>query len=179
MLDKTKAALVAIDFQDGLLPSIPVGQTIVPQAVKLIRCCRELGLPVLWTEQYPKGLGRTTKSVANALEGMTPIEKVAFGCFGCQEFEESAGALGRSQLVVTGIESHVCVMQTVLRALEMGYSCFVAADATGSRAKTDHRAGLARMQAHGAELVTVEMVIFELLGAAGTPEFKRLLPLIK
>ena len=179
MLDKAKAALVVIDFQDGLLPAIPVGPTIVPQAVKLIRCCRELGLPALWTEQYPKGLGKTTKDVADALEGVTPIEKLAFGCFGCLQFEESAGALGRSQLIVTGIESHVCVMQTVLRAQEMGYSCFVCADATGSRAKTDHRAGLARMQAHGAELVTVEMVIFELLGAAGTPEFKRLLPLIK
>lgn len=179
MLDKTKAALVVIDFQDGLLPAIPVASSIVPQAVKLIRCCRELGVPVLWTEQYPKGLGRTTKPVADALEGLSPIEKVAFGCFGVQEFEESVGALGRSQLVVAGIESHVCVMQTVLRAQEMGYSCFVTADATGSRAKIDHRAGLARMHAHGAELVTVEMVIFELLGAAGTPEFKRLLPLIK
>ena len=179
MLDKAKAALVVIDFQDGLLPAIPVAGSIVPQAVKLIRCCRELGLPVIWTEQYPKGLGKTTKSVAGALEGLTPIEKVSFGCFGCQAFEESAGALGRPQLIVAGIESHVCVMQTVLRAQEMSYSCFVAADATGSRAKTDHRVGLARMQAHGAELVTVEMVIFELIGAAGTPEFKRLLPLIK
>ena len=179
MLDKTKAALVVIDFQDGLLPSIPVGPAIVPQAVKLIRCCRELGLPILWTEQYPKGLGKTTQVVTQALQGESPIEKVAFGCFGCQLFKESAGAMSRSQLIVTGIETHVCVMQTVLRAQETGYSCFVAVDATGSRTKTDHKAGLTRMQAHGAELVTVEMVVFELMGAAGTPEFKRLLPLIK
>ena len=73
MLDKAKAALVVIDFQDGLLPAIPVASSIVPQAAKLIRCCRELGVPVLWTEQYPKGLGRTTKLVADALEGLTPI----------------------------------------------------------------------------------------------------------
>jgi nicotinamidase-related amidase len=179
MLDKTKAALVVVDFQDGLLPSIPVGPSIVPQAVKLIRCCRELGLPVLWTEQYPKGLKKTTKAVADALEGLTPIEKIEFGCFGCREFEAAADALELTQLVVTGIESHVCVMQTVLRALDKGYSCFVAADATGSRAKLDHRVGMKRMRAHGAELVTVEMVVFELLGAAGTPEFKRILPLIK
>jgi len=179
MLDKAKAALVVVDFQDGLLPAIPVANEIVPRAVKLIRCCRELGLPVVYTEQYPKGLKRTTQAVADALEGVEPIEKVAFGCFGCEEFESAVGKLDRRQLIVTGIESHVCVMQTVLRGLELGYSCYVVADATGSRAKSDHKAGLARMQAHGAEIVTVEMAIFELLGAAGTDEFKRLLPLIK
>lgn len=179
MLQKADSTLIVVDFQDGLLPAIPTAQTIVPQAVKLIRCVRELNVPALWTEQYPKGLGKTTQAVATALEGLIPIEKLAFGCFGCKQFEEAVTALGRRQLIVAGIESHVCVLQTVLRAQDLGYSCFVVADATGSRAKPDHRAGLARMRAHGAEIVTTEMVVFELLGAAGTPDFKRLLPLIK
>jgi len=179
MLTRENVALVVIDFQDGLLPKIPTAEAIMGQAIKLIRFARELGLPILWTEQYPKGLGVTNERVAKELEGVVPMAKVSFGCFGAPEFAASVAGLGRTQLLVTGIETHVCVMQTVLRARALGYEVFVPNDAVGSRFENDYRMGLARMQAHGAEIVTTEMAMFEILRAAGTPEFKKVLPLIK
>ena len=179
MLFRANVVLCVIDFQDGLLPKIPVADAIMEQAVKLIRFARELDLPVLWTEQYPKGLKQTNEKVAIELKGLKPIEKVSFGCFGAPGFADALAQTGRRQLVVTGIETHVCVMQTVLSALGAGYEVFVPRDAVASRVKSDYKAGLARMQSHGAELVTTEMVLFEILRAAGTPEFKKVLPLIK
>ena len=179
MLVRERAALVVIDFQDGLLPKILGRGDIVARAVKLIKFARELDIPIVWSEQYPKGLGSTTQPVAQELEGCTPLEKVSFGCFGEPSFVEALDAAARGQLLVTGIEAHVCVMQTVLAALEAGYEVFVARDAVGSRGQADCEAGLERMKANGAEIVTVEMAMFEILGKAGTPEFKRVLPLIK
>jgi len=179
MLKLESAALIAIDFQESLLPKIAGADEVAAKAIKMIRFARELEIPIVWTEQYPKGLGRTVEPVAKELEGLTPLEKVAFGCFGAQGFLEAVGATGRKQLLVVGIEAHVCVMQTVLAGLELGFEVYVARDAVGSRNMPDYEAGLARMQANGAELVTVEMAMFEMLRAAGTPEFKKILPLIK
>lgn len=179
MLTRENVALVVIDFQDGLLPKIPGAEVVMAQAIKLIRFARELGLPILWSEQYPKGLGVTNERVAKELEGLTPVEKVSFGCFGAPGFTELVAGLGKKQLLVTGIETHVCVMQTVLRARSLGYEVYVPNDAVGSRFENDYRVGLARMQRHGAEIVTTEMAMFEILRVAGTPEFKKVLPLIK
>lgn len=179
MLAIDKAILVVIDFQTGLLPKIQDAESLLPPAIKLIRVVRELGIPVLWTEQYPKGLGPTDERVANELAGVRAIDKISFGCFGAPAFEEALRALQRRQLLVMGIETHVCVMQTVLCALAQGYETFVVQDATGSRHALDHECGLARMRESGATLVTSEMAIFEMLRAAGTPAFKKVLPLIK
>jgi nicotinamidase-related amidase len=179
MLAIDNAVLMVIDFQTGLLPKIQNADGLLPRAIKLIRVVRELGIPILWTEQYPKGLGPTDERVANELSGLRPIDKVSFGCFGAPAFEEALRGLGRRQLLVTGVEAHVCVMQTVLSALAQGFETFVVQDATGSRSALDCECGLARMRDHGATLVTSEMAIFEMLRAAGTPEFKKVLPLIK
>jgi nicotinamidase-related amidase len=179
MLTKDHALLCVIDFQDGLLPKIPVADAILAQAVKLIRFARELNIPIVWTEQYPKGLGVTNERIARALDGLTPVEKVSFGSFGAPGFPEALAGMHRRQLVVVGVETHVCVMQTVLAALASGYEVFVPNDAVGSRLENDYTTGLARMQAHGAEIVTTEMAMFEILRVAGTPEFKKVLPLIK
>lgn len=179
MLELKNAALIVIDFQEALLPKIVGADDVTARAIKMIRFARELDIPIVWTEQYPKGLGKTVDSVAKELEGLTPLEKVSFGCFGGPGFTEAVGATGRKQLVVVGIETHVCVMQTVLAGLKLGFEIFVVRDAVGSRNTPDFEAGLARMRAHGAEIVTVEMAMFEMLRAAGTPEFKKILPLIK
>ncbi len=179
MLTRDNVALVVIDFQDGLLPTIPRADAVMTLAVKLIRFARLLELPILWTEQYPKGLGVTNERIAKELDGVPAMAKVAFGCFGDAAFEQAAAATGRKQLLVTGIEAHVCVMQTVLRGLDLGYEAYVPNDAVASRCESDYRAGIDRMKAHGAEIVTTEMAIFEILRAAGTPEFKKVLPLIK
>ena len=179
MLLRDDVVLIVIDLQDGLLPKISGAEGVVESAIKLIRFARTLDLPVMWTEQYPKGLGVTNEKVAKELEGLTPLEKVSFGCFGGLGFSEAVAATGRRQILVTGIETHVCVMQTVLVGLSMGYEVYVPRDAVGSRYPGDYEAGLARMRAHGAEIVTTEMAMFEILRAAGTPEFKKVLPLLK
>jgi nicotinamidase-related amidase len=179
MLNRAKTVLLVVDFQEKLLPKIAHADDIVPQAIRLIRFAHELELAVLVTEQYPKGLGRTVQPVEDELRGAVPIEKTSFGCFGDKGFCEAISATGCQQLLVTGIETHVCVMQTVLAGLESGYEAFVVRDAIGSRHTPDYEAGLVRMQTAGAYLVTTEMALFELLGEAGTPEFKRVLPLLK
>ena len=179
MLERDKTALLVIDFQDKLLPKIFNAEAIVPEAVRLIVFAGLLELPVLATEQYPRGLGATTEPVARALGDVPRRAKTAFGCFGDAAFVEAARDTGRSQILVTGIEAHVCVMQTVLAGLEGGYEMFIVRDATGSRRESDCAAGLERMARAGATLVSAEMAMFELLRDAATPEFKRVLPLLK
>jgi len=179
MLEREKMLLCVIDLQDGLLPKIANVENVVDQSIKLIQFARLLEIPILWTEQYPKGLGRTTARVAAELGEYEPIEKVAFGCFGAPEFVEAVEAAERDQILVVGIEAHVCVMQTVLAGIEMDYDMFVPRDAAGSRNPADAEAAFERMQIEGATVVTTEMAMFEILRAAGTPEFKKVLPLIK
>lgn len=179
MLERINAVLVVIDYQEALLAKIPSADVILPVGAKLIRFAKELDIPVLWTEQYPKGLGPTSAVIAHALDGGAPIEKLSFGCFGEGNFARAAESFGRRQLMVIGVEAHVCVLQTVLSGLALGYEVFVVRDAVGSRGPAHCAAALERMQAHGAELVTSEMAMFEVLRVAGTPEFKRVLPLIK
>lgn len=179
MIERENTALIVIDYQDKLLPKIKVTGKIVKKAIKLIRFAKELAIPVLLTEQYPAGLGNTCKEIASELKGNAPLEKMAFGCLGDESFRTALEETGRRQLVVTGVETHVCVMQTVLTALDEGFEVFVPIDAVGSREKREHKAGLRRMGTAGAQLVTTEMAMFEILRVAGTPEFKQALPMLK
>ncbi len=179
MLDRNSVALLVIDFQEKLLPKILNGDCVVRQAVKLIQFARTLALPVLVTEQYPKGLGRTVEPVAKELGAIEPMEKTAFGCLGDAAIAAAVANTGRKQLLLTGIETHVCVMQTALSALEKDYEVFVPRDAVGSRLEAEYDAGLHRLERAGVELVTTEMALFEILREAGTAEFKQTLPLIK
>jgi nicotinamidase-related amidase len=179
MLHRDTTALLVIDVQEKLLPAIHGADGVAAKAVILIKAARILGIPVLWAEQYPKGLGPTVESLATALDGLKPIDKVAFSCLREPAFSEALGESGRRKLLMTGIETHVCVQQTALDALNQGYEAFVCRDATGSRAPIEHDAALARMAAKGVDLVTVESALFELLGEARTPEFKEILPLIR
>jgi nicotinamidase-related amidase len=179
MLDRNAVALVVIDYQEKLLPKISGGGAVSEQGIKLIRFARELDIPILWTEQYPKGLGHTVGPIASELNGIAPIEKTAFGCLGDPVFAQALGSTGRRQLLLTGIEAHICVMQTALLAMDKGYTVFIPRDAVGSRTEREYEAGLARLERAGAEIVTTEMAIFEMLREAGTPEFKKALPLIK
>jgi len=179
MLHKDRMALLVVDFQDRLLPKIPVADKVVAEASRLIEFATLLDIPIVLTEQYPKGLGPTVGSMRDALSGIAPVEKVTFGCFGDAGFCAALEATGRSQLLLTGIETHVCIMQTALGGLDEGYDIYVARDAVASREKAQHKAGLARMRAAGVNEVTVEMAMFEALREAGTPAFKSVLPLIR
>ncbi|MFO7976841.1 MAG: isochorismatase family protein [Candidatus Hydrogenedentota bacterium] len=179
MLNRDEAILVVIDFQESLMKKIPVAESITREALRLIRFATILELPMLWTEQYPKGLGPTRPDIAAEMEGVPVIEKTAFGCMHDSGFTESLEATRRNQLLITGVETHVCVMQTALQAAERGSEVFVVSDAVAAREKRQHEAGLERIKNSLCQLVTAEMAMFELLEISGTAEFKKCLPLLK
>jgi nicotinamidase-related amidase len=178
-LVRQDAALLVVDVQEKLLPSIFEEERVRRNTVTMVRAAQILGVPMLVTEQYPKGIGRTAPDVAEALGAAAAIEKLTFSTFGELAFVEALGALERRTLIVVGIEAHVCVTQSVLDALSAGYEVHVLADAVSSRTESNWRSGLNRMQQAGAVVSSTEMALFELLHVAGTPEFKEVLRLIK
>jgi nicotinamidase-related amidase len=175
-LDPERTALVVIDVQEGFLKAFPEGVGRVARATAaLVGGAEALGIPVHVTEQYPKGLGPTVEKVAERLpDGVEPIEKVCFSAAEADGFDLG----GRDQALVCGIETHVCVNQTVLDLLSRGVEVQVAEDAVGSRFEENNRIGLQKMERAGAVLTSVETALFELLGRAGTDEFKRVQKLI-
>jgi nicotinamidase-related amidase len=136
-------------------------------------------VPVLFTEQYPKGLGPTVPGLASLFGETRPIAKTAFGCYGCDEFADAIDRLGRRSVLLCGIEAHICVYQTAAQALERGAAVYVLEDAVGARGEEARQIGFARMRAAGAVPAHTEMAIYELLGAAATPDFRAILPIIK
>ena len=174
-LDAGRAALGVIDVQEGFRKAIPDFDQVARATATLVEGAGVIGIPVVITEQYPKGLGATAPEVATRLpEGTEPIEKVCFSAAEADGFDLG----GRSQALVCGIETHVCVNQTVLDLLEAGIETQVAVDGVGSRFEEDDQAGQRKMERAGATLTTVEMALFELLGGAGTEQFKQVQKLI-
>ena len=178
-LTRAQAGLVVVDIQERLLPAIFEKDRVVQNAVRLIQGATILRVPVFVTEQYRKGLGPTVPEVAAAVPGFAPLEKLAFSACGADGFIPALESKQVSDAVLCGIEAHVCVTQTCLGLLEKGFRVFVVADAISSRAAENYRYGVERMRAAGAVIVSTEMVLFELLGQAGTAEFKQVLSLIK
>ena len=177
-LIRDEAVLVVIDLQERLLPVIDGAERVVHNAIRLLKGARLLEVPVLWTEQ--EKLGATVPAVRDALPmGASPIRKLTFNCLACAGFDAALGRLGRRTLILTGVETHICVLQTALAALEGGWAVHVVADATSSRAPLDREVALDRLRQAGAVVTTTETVLFELLGEAGTEAFRRILPLIK
>jgi len=172
-------ALLCIDYQERLLPTIFEREEIVKNATIMIRAAKVLGIPIVVTEQYSKGLGKTVKPVADALGDYDAIEKVHFSSFGSEEFTSHLTGAGRTNLLVMGVEAHVCVCQTVLEALRRNFKVYVLEDATSSRTERNRQIAFERMRAAGAYPASTEMVIFELLSKAGTPEFKEILKFVK
>ena len=180
LLRPERTALVVVDLQQKLLPAIAERDRVLRNSVLLLRLADILALPVLLTTQYERGLGATVPEVLEAAPAATPVDKVSFGCFGSPEFTGRLAALGgRDQIVVAGIESHICVAQTVLGALERGYTVHVASDAVGSRSEENRQVGLGRMERAGALVSSTEMAIYELLGRSDGAAFKRMLPFLK
>jgi nicotinamidase-related amidase len=174
-LDRDRTALVVVDVQEGFRRAIREFERIAKATATLIEGAETLGLPIVITEQYPKGLGETAPEVAETLPaGTEPIEKVCFSAAEAEEFDLE----GRGQALVCGIETHVCVNQTVLGLIASGVQVQVAEDAVGSRSAENKRIGLHKMERAGAVLTSVETALFELLGRAGTDEFKRVQKLI-
>jgi nicotinamidase-related amidase len=171
LLDRSRAALVVVDVQEAFRPYASFAG-VASSSAKLLAGARILGLPRVVSEQYPKGLGHTAPEVG--LEDEQPIEKTVFSAVRAENFDLD----GREQAIVCGIETHVCVSQTVHDLLERGVEVHVPADAVGSRHTLDYERGLERLERAGAVVSSVEAVLFELLERAGTPEFKAVQKLI-
>jgi nicotinamidase-related amidase len=179
MLEKDKSALLLIDVQDRLFPHIHECQNMLVRIDLLLSAANLMKVPVLATEQYPKGLGKTISKISQTYPSLRPLEKVDFSCLPAPGFKDSLAALQRRQIVLTGIETHVCVTQTALDLIEHGEEVFVVADATGSRRALDAETALRRLERAGATILTAESVVFEWLRRAGTDEFKALQPNLK
>lgn len=179
ILTRDTSLLLIIDYQEKLLAAFKEPDQFLNPCIKLIRFAHILKLPILWTEQYPKGLGRTVDKVKNELSGLSPVEKTAFSCFGEPDFVRSLSAFPQDQLIVCGIETHICVEQSVLDAMEAGYQAHVVVDACGARKKRDHKAGLRKMENAGAVISSAETVIYEVLARSDAPEFRDVLQLVK
>ena len=174
-LDGERAALIVVDIQEAFRRVIPRFDDITRASATLIEGAATVGVPLIVTEQYPKGLGRTVPEVAEHLpEGAEPLEKVCFAASDAEGFDLG----GREQALVCGVETHVCVNQTVLDLLGRGIEVHVARDAVGSRSEENHEVGLRKAERAGALITSVEMALFELLGRAGTDEFKQVQKLI-
>lgn len=178
-LARTKAALVVVDIQERLLPAIFEKERVLQNAVRLAKGAAALKVPTLVTEQYRKGIGLTLPELASAIPGFAPIEKMAFSACGATGFLDSLRATGATDVILCGIEAHVCVCQSCLDLLDAGFRVFVVADAISSRTPENRQVALDRMRAAGAVIASTEMVLFELLERAGTDEFKQILPLVK
>jgi nicotinamidase-related amidase len=179
LLSSRQSVLVAVDFQEKLLPHISGREQLLRKSSLLIRSAGILGIPVIFTEQYPKGLGATIPPVSGLVQEFKPVEKTCFSCVGEPEFVRRLESLGRSQVVVIGVETHVCVAQTAVELAGRGFSVFVAADACGSRRAPDAELGLRRMESAGVAITGAEAVVFEWVRKAGTGDFKRLQAIVK
>jgi len=179
-LEKHRTALLLIDVQERFRELIDGMPGVVAQCSRLVRFCGRLGIPVVATEQYPKGLGRTLPELASVLpEGVAPIEKTTFSCGGDEGFRRALTELRREQWVLCGIETHVCVYQTALDLLRDGRQVALAADAVSSRRPRDRDLALGRMRELGVQVMSTEMVLFEILRQAGTPDFRAVAGILK
>jgi len=170
--------LLVVDVQDGLLPAIFEAQDCVEAARRMIEAAKVLKLPILAAEQYPKGLGRTCQVLRDALGDIQPIEKTLFSACVAQLVDELRRH-DRPNVIVVGIEAHVCVQQTVLDLLRLGYTPYLCADATGARRPLDRDTAIERMRQGGAVVTTTESATFELLREAGGETFKAILSIVK
>jgi nicotinamidase-related amidase len=175
-LDRERAALVVVDVQEAFRKAIPNFDRVAEASATLVEGAEALGVPIVVTEQYPKGLGHTVAEVAEHLpDSLQPIEKVRFSAAEAEGFDLG----GRDQALICGIETHVCVNQTVLDLVGQGIEVHLAGDAVGSRTDSDREIGLHKAERAGAVLTSVETALFELLGGSDAPEFKQVQELVK
>jgi nicotinamidase-related amidase len=180
-IEREKALLVIVDVQDALMRKMNqvVGEMVIRNIRILLAFAKEMAIPILITEQYPKGLGKTIPEIEMELELIHPIEKVSFSCCGVGAFNHQLNQLAKKQVILVGIETHVCVLQTADDLIQRGHEVYVAADAVCSRRKLDWEMGLRWMGKKGAMIPTTEIIAFQLLKEAGTEEFRRLSKLLK
>jgi len=179
LISKEAAALIIIDVQEKLFPLIFNKEKILENMLKLIKFAKIVDMPIILTEQYPRGLGQTVPEIRELIPHIKPVEKMEFSCFGSEKFRLILEELNAKTLIIAGIETHICVMQTSIEGIENGYKVCVVVDATSSRKLEDKNIAIKRMMQSGVIMASTEMLIYELLKKAGTREFKEALKLIK
>jgi nicotinamidase-related amidase len=180
LLDARQASLLLVDIQDRLLPAMEDGARVVERSAILLKVAKELGVPVAISEQYPKGLGHTVSQLTS--NDAIVFEKLTFSCWRDDSIKSHFIRLhdaGRPQVIVAGIEAHVCVLQTCIDMAQAGFAVYAVADSMSSRKRESAELAFSRMRDTGVQMVTSEMVVFELLEKAGTPQFKAISALIK
>jgi nicotinamidase-related amidase len=179
MFSRKNALLLVIDMQERLLPQIHDSPLLTKNVLVLAESCKILNLPVLVTEQYPEGIGPTVAALMPALKQCPKISKRTFSC--CREplFMKALAEKSREQIIIAGIETHVCVFQTAADLRQRGYAVQIAADAVGSRTPFNKQTGLDRARAIGVDITSVESAVFELLETSSGAEFKQILQLLK
>lgn len=174
LLNKEDSLLLLVDVQEKLAPAVLDCEAFLARCEWLLKLARRVGVPLLVSEQYPQGLGSTLKQFHSYFNQQECIDKVAFSCMSEPKYVERLKQLHKKQLILIGIETHVCVLQTALEMRKGGYDVFVVVDAVSCRGEQNTKYGLKRMKQDGVHLLTSEMVFFEWLRKAGTPEFKEL-----
>lgn len=179
MIKPENTALVLIDIQEKLTAVMSQREELIQNLQILIQGAQILDIPIHWVEQYPQGLGPTVPEIAELLKGLSPLSKISFSACGQKGFMDQLKAGNRQSILVAGIECHVCVYQTTCDLLKAGYHVEVVLDATSSRSLPNKQIGADKILRMGAELTSVETVLFELLQASGTPQFKQISRLMR
>jgi nicotinamidase-related amidase len=176
---REETAAVAVDIQERLLPHIHEGDIMLGNCLKLIEGLKILSIPVIVTQQYTRGLGSTVPAVVQMFPSFSHIEKISFSCLGEPAFNKEIARLGKSNIILFGIESHVCVLQTCLDLLEEGKYAVVVEDCISSRKPDDKRVAVERMRQEGARITTMESLLFELARVAGNETFRNISRIVK
>lgn len=180
LLDRNKSCLIVVDIQERLAPAMhDAGVEAIRNAAILMQAAKLLGVPTLVSEQYPRGLGRTVPQLAEYMPAGGPVEKLEFACPANTGFAEQLKASAKRQIVLAGMEAHICVLQTALMLCEQDFAVFVAADAVASRKQSSMDHAFSRIEDAGGAIITTEMAVFEWLQKAGSDEFKILSKLIQ
>jgi len=179
MLTRNDTLFVVIDFQEKLMPAMSDREKLEEKTIRLCKGMNVLSVPVIVTQQYTKGIGPTIDSIAEAIGEFDPVDKTTFSCMRNNEFKQQLKAADKKNVVVCGIESHICVQQTVIQLLEEGYNVYVAADCVSSRSPEDKMWSIARMGEAGAVITTYEAILYEILEGSKEEGFKAISAIVK
>lgn len=178
-LDREDCILVGIDFQDRMIQGMDQAEKMMEYSQHLFRGAQIYQVPILLTTQYKKGLGEVTDSILQYTPGKESLDKNAFSIMGEKTIEQALKETGKTQVIITGMESHICVLASVRDLIDAGYQVFVARDCISSRDPMRHRNGIDQMREYGAVISNSESLLFEIAKVSGTPEFKEMQQLIK
>lgn len=179
LIRREEAAFVAIDFQEKLMPVMSGKEKLEDKTVRLLSGLKALGIPGIVTQQYTKGIGETIAPIAEAIGEFEHVEKYSFSCMANEDFVAKLNSLNKKDIIVCGIEAHICVQQTVIQLMEAGYNVFLAVDCISSRSEEDKLWSITRMGEAGANITTYESILYEILRDSKADGFKAISAIVK